>query len=197
MTSRWFFLSRALCIEHRSDPVDLIKYAYGSSLPEGMVYQIAAPLMALHAYDSMVLFQRYALAAYKNEKRWEELMVAACDALILPDLCFEAVGALFTASFFVPTNGLCGEVVAQRACQLHADGALSTPQLLALFFNAIAPHYVSCEREKEILMLRRVLYAYNQELSALLYAHLQAHLYAHVTDSAQKLIGEPDPLAKS
>lgn len=197
MQKCWFFLTRALCEASGDAILDLVKYTYGGMIPEGMLYQIIAPLAGADSPQQALLLQRYAFAAYKREKQWDQLTVAALDALTMPGAYFEALESLFCASFFAPDPIKQAEEVGRLACQAHARGFISQPQLLALFFNAIAAPYTARDRGAEVSALRRVLYAYDVTLSGLLYTYLQAQLYAHITDSAQELIGQSDPLTAS
>jgi len=173
---------------------DFVRYAYAQDRFPGMVFQsLAQVLMSFDAEQGMRT-QGYALEHYRTERLYQSLVACAYDSLFFPALRMSALGGLLDAAMSTYDDQALVQS-GQLICQFHANGDISTPQLLSLFFTVIVPYYHKKARVESVLAIRRVLCDYNLEYSHLLYTHLQANLYAYTTDIAQELIGEPDAFA--
>lgn len=175
---------------------DLIRTTYLSYADSSDLFRAMAPMVAGYNERRATLIQGYALAEYVREKKWYHAIECAFDSIEILSLSHEALRVLLHAALALEDAHLIVEH-ATFVCKKHAEGMLLKHQLVPLFFGVITPYYSRALKTESILVMRRVLYAYNADLSALLYTYLQAHLHASTTEIAQQLIGECDVLAGS
>jgi hypothetical protein len=190
----WQLIANDLICGGKEHTVDIMRAAYGVTQHANPQFWTAlAQAATVFDVTKSILYTRYALEFYKKERQWLAVVAAAHEALFYPDLIFTALSFLLDAAlqsgdlFLIKQSG-------SMVCDYYERNLLSSPQLLNIFFTSIMPHYSKQLNMDRVLLVRTVLYQYNQSLSDLLYTQMQAYLYSYRTTVTEQLIGDADPL---